>query len=865
MTREVFAVFNRADAGASLTVESGGQVVTTTAPALNVNRTIRGSIGMERYTSFAQFIVYGDATSIANKVSVGVASGLASLATYVGGDVHGIGYRVAEGQIHRGGVSVAAVSAGGLGSVVGVLLEFGDGQFSVAFYLDGELQHVEIVLDESPTDPMFGQAIYPAASVGSTVEGDITIAIEAGLWDFEYPPATTRGWWRARPVPAAVRLASRAFRTAPTDSPPNVLYKEALAVQGYQTSRSLHFWPWGDGERGGGAVAIPFSDPLHEFDRLLSGRYRDEQLTLMHTETTLADAVPLATLIVERCEQVDDMQKRLIGRSRRALLESWPLQRRRFRPDAEGGAANRPWPFTLGAAFSVAPVLFDEDARRYGVDSVGVVGVGHVRDAGVIQEAEGSPLGYTLEPGGQVLALTDNPVGILTADIAVTGESYSPPAPVDALGGDAFPFTGTPGTDIDNFDRFQDDIGTPPHEPYFLGSGVVRFPQEYMAQSHITHQTAMLDPTKRYRVYVTIRSMQAYTAGLNAVFGFSLLTDLFSAYWAVQSVNFYAGNPSGAPRSYTFIYQPPIAHAVNLFYHGNSVVGGTPTDIADVKFVELPPVDDGDDDEVENAIALLAMPLEDMLRALLIERGPFTTGDVNLADAAYIDGVTGYVGTGYHAREQALADDAADEVLVGYTACLFESIDGTIRVARLIAPEDVPVEDRFGELRPSRMWADSNLVPRRDDAPGLTRSMGARRNERVLSDGDLRTTSSGVTLRLRTKLSRSHRFIETSAVPLAQGYEQAEAADYIGSRLTMPADARAEIERVTEIYSVDRSFYTVECDYIEGLDLNHVLTVFYPFYNLEEGDAMLVVGMEEDRINRTMSLTLWGRSPEERE
>jgi hypothetical protein len=858
MSRRIYAIFNRADAGASLVVESGGQEVTTEAAALNINRTVRGSVGINGYSSFVQFIVYGDATTIANKVSLGVATDLASLATYVGGDAHGIGYRVAEGQIHRGGVSVASVAVGAIGSVVDVLLDYGDGSFTVTFYLDGVFQHTETVIEESPSDPMFGRSIYPAASVGSTLEGDIRVAIEAGLWDFEYPPATTSGWWRARPSAPAVRLASTAFRTSPTDSPPNVLYREALSVQGYQTSRSLHFWPWGDGRRGGGAVAIPFSDPEHEFDRLLSGRYRDEPLTLMHTETTLADAVPLASLIVERCEQVDDMQKRLIGRSRMALLESWPLQRRRFRPDAGGSAANRPWPFTLGAAFSVAPVLFDEEARRYGVDSVGVIGVGNVRDAGVIQESQGSPLGYTLEPGGQVMALTDDPVGILTADIAVTGESYTPPGVVDALGGDAYPFTGTPGGDIDNFDRFQDDVGTPAHVPYFVGSGVVRFPQEYMARSHISHQTAMLDPTFRYRVFVTINSMQAYTAGLNAEVGFTRTDDLFNAFWSMSSVNFYAGNPTGAPRTFSFLYAPPIAHGVNLFYHGNSVVGGTPADIVNVKFEEIPPVDDGTDDEVENAIAALAMPLEDMLRALTITRGPFTEADVNLADAAYIDTVTGYTGTGFHSDEQALAGPAIDEVLVGYTACLYEAIDGTLRVARLIAPEDVPEEDRFGELRPSRMWMDSNLVPRRDDAPGLTRSMGARRNERVLQDGDLRTTNPGVTLRLRKKLSRSHRFIETSATPLAAGYEQAEAADYIGSRLTMPADARAEIQRVTEIYAVDRAFWSVECDYIEGLDLNHVLTVFYPFYGFADGIALMVVGMEEDRINRTMSLTLWG-------
>lgn len=852
------AIFNLAAAGASLTVEQGGAVVTTTAPALSVARSVRGTIGMMAYSSYAEFIVYGDATTIANKVSVGVLSEVASLNNYVGGDNYGIGYRVAEGQIHRGGVSIAAVAAGGLGSVVGVLLTHGDGSRAVAFYLDGVLQHVETVILESPTDPLFGVPLFFGASVGSTLEGDIEIMVNSGRRQFEYPSALSSGWWEAPTMPGKIRISDVDFLSAPTDSPPHARYKGCLAVTGYQTSRSLNFWPWGDSRIEGGSVALTFTDPAHEFDRVLSGRFRDTSILLRFTETTLDAATTIADLVFERAEVADDLTKRIIGRDLLARIASTPLQTRYFRPDATGGAANRAWPLTLGAAFSVPVVLFDDEARRYAIDSVGVEGIGLVRDAGVVLEQAGSPLGYVLEASGQALDLGDIPLGVVTADVAVTGDSYVPPVVVDAIGGSGNPFADAGGGDIVDFDRFQDDPGIPDSTPYYYGGGYVAFPQNYMNRSRIKHQTATLDLGKRYRVRITVAQMGGFAPGsaLAAEVGLTRLDDRFSSFWALNTTNFYSGNPFGLPRSYTFAYSPPVTHDVTVYFSGNEINGGTPTLVGALSFEEIPNPSGIDEEAIEDALAALAMPLEDMLRAILTERGPFLESQWNAADAAAIDTATGYVGTGFHATENALCDQAIDEVLVGYTACPFLDRAGVLRVARMIAPEEVPVDERFGELRVERMLGP--LTYRRDDAPGLTRSMGARRNERVLSDGDLKTTDPAVTLRLRKKLSRTHRYVETSGANLAPGYQHVEGADYVGSRLVMPADARTEINRVCEIYTVDRGFYPVETVYLDGLELGDVLTVYYPFYGLDDGVALRVVEIEEDRINRTMSLILWG-------
>jgi hypothetical protein len=865
VSKRRYTIYDAANAGTSLSVEEGGQVVTTSAGALNINRMVRGTLGVTGYTHYAEFIIYGDAASIANMVSIGVASGSASLSTYVGAEELSIGYRVGEGQIRRGGSSLASVSVGVKGDVIGVLVDHQDATTTIAWYKNGTLLETVTLDGGSPLDVLFGEELFFAVSLGSTAEADLKVRVKAGLDAFEYPNSLSDGWWTVRPMPAAVRISDEPFLSTPSDQPANTRWKGCITAAGFQVTRRMQVWPWGDGNAASGsAIALTFTDPDHELDRLLSGLYRDEAITLHTTDTNLADAETLGELTFERCEVMDDLKKRLIGRDILARMESARTQRRNFRPDATGGAANRPWPLCLGACFSVPVVLFDEDLYRYAIDSIGVEQVGHVRDAGVIVASTGSPLGYALEAGGQALDLTEQPTGVVTADVAVTGSAYTPEAPVDALGGSGSPFDGTPGSTITGWTGFRlDGSSLPDTTPYYHGSGRVAFPQEYGARTYIQHNSVQLTGGTRYRFQFTVNQMtQTDGGGSAAIVGLTYIDGQFGAYFSVNSNVFYQDNPSGLARTYSGTFTAPITHYAQVFYTGNSFTGGTDCHISALTFIELPPIDDTEeDDAVEDAIAAFALPLEDMLRAIIEERGGFSSTVWDSATAAAIDTATGYTGSGFHATAQAQVRDAVEEVLDGYTASIFPGRDGVLRVARLIAPENVATENRYGELRMTRML--SELIPRRDDAPGLTRSMGARQNELVLSDADLQTNDPDVTLRLRRKLARTHRFVVTTGVPFAAGYEHAEVAEYVGTRLVMAADAQAEMDRVGEIYAYERSFYEVECIYLDDLEVGDVLTVYYDWYGFSEGVALLVVGIEEDRINRTMRLTLWGLAPEE--
>src|SRR5690606_7749146 len=118
MTLRVYSVFDPANIDADLTLEQGGVVVTTVTSGLDYNNTVRGTLSQSEGDHSVEFIVYGDAASIAGKVAIGVGTSATSLNAYVGSENHSIGYLVGNGAIHRNGGSVQSVTAGAIGSVV---------------------------------------------------------------------------------------------------------------------------------------------------------------------------------------------------------------------------------------------------------------------------------------------------------------------------------------------------------------------------------------------------------------------------------------------------------------------------------------------------------------------------------------------------------------------------------------------------------------------------------------------------------------------------------------------------------------------------------------------------------------------------
>jgi hypothetical protein len=846
MTRR-YAIFDAAALGTSLSLDRGGTILTTDASGLNVNRTARGTIAVEAYDNFAEFYVYGDG-AIANKVSVGIVTGDASLATYVGGDAEGIGYRVAEGQIHTGGGSIATVTAGALQSIVGVRLLFDPlGNGTVAFYLDGQL-----IGDEPLPSGMQGEPIYWAVSLGSDAEaGDIKVLANAGQDAFEHPLTgiSDAGWWSQVTIPGAIRIADRPALTRGTDSPPYTRWEGGITSQDVVTESEFHCWVWGrGGSARGGAVSIQVIDERGLFDNALGGLYRDQPVSIIETESDLGSpSQSLGSFVLERIEVVSEIERRIVLRDSLAKLERG-VQRRRILPDAAPDAAGRMWPTLLGACFSVDMPLIDELNYVYAVDSIGATGIGKVRDAGDPLQA-GSPADYAITDGGQTITLTNVPFGIVTLDASTTGGSYVPPSPVDALGGVGDPFAGTLGLVPTGWT----DGGT---TPVLASGGQCSFEQNTTgSDGYITANAVTLTAGQVYRWEVTVNAMQQ-AVGSSGLARLLLCQDSnpFTAFVTINGADVSA--PFSYPITYSGIYVPAVSHGVTVYYDANNVAAGQACLIEGMTFIELDPVDDTEpDDVVEDALEPLT--LSAMLQELIETRGGLDSSAWQQSDAEALDSETGYRGLGLYVREQLSIRECIDAILDGYTAGVY-SDEGVLRIARLVAPEDEASEASIGItdlLTPP--------LPAWDEMPGLSRQMGVRRNERILEDADLVTDEVAVTLALRRKLGRRHRFVTVYGGPLAPGYDHAEAAEPVGTRLVRQSDGQAEINRIGEIAATPRFFWSFTMWDRPEIKPGMIVTLTYPRFGLDAGVKLLVKRVRRKRLAKTAEVILWGTGPGE--
>jgi len=822
-----YATFDANALGTSLAVDAGGAQVTTLASGLSAARVALGTLALSGADGFAEVILFGDGVATA-KMRAGFALATADLDTALGEDADGLSYALTEGKIRSNAADVATVTAGTIGDVIG-LRYYGAG--SIAIYRNGTLLHSQTV----PAG-WVGESVYFAVSIGSdAAAGDIKAQVNAGRDAFEYPPDNTvTGWWDAPDISGAFRVSDVDYLSAPTDTLPNTRWDGSITTADLVTDRGVTFWPWGDSNLRGSSLSINLTDPTGAWDGALGGLYRDQPVTVQRIATqytAVADAESVGAYVVERIEVQDELTRRVICRDALATLER-PLQRRKIRPDAAEDAANRPWPTTIGACFSVEPVLIDETNYTLAIDSIGCQQVGKVRD-------KGDPLipstDYTVNDGGQTVTLAAPNVGIVTLDGAVTGLTYVAPGSTDILAGDGDPFD--PG-----LWTLAASAGSAPT----ISSGVLTFTQTTGAVASAVH-AATVTAGSLYRITVNVSQIELdQPSGVAARLLLCRANSIFASFYDIRSTG-----------EFVTYYAAPATHSIYLVYQGNSIAGGDDCNVESIVIESIPNIDDSDtDDAVEESLE--PMVLADLMTDLLQTRGEIAASAWSSADAAAIDTASGYSGQGFHAREQVTILKAVNECLTGYTASAYLDRAGVIRFLRLVAPEN---ETATGTLDDSDMLTPP--LPEWDGGEGLTRSLGARRNERVLTDSDLVTDDLDVTIRLRRKLAREHRYTCVSGAPLAAGYEHADVAEPVGTRLVKRVDGQAEIDRICGIYGRSRSFYRCKVAGRNNIDVGDVLTVTYPRFGLASGRKLLVVRVRESAISNTQELTLWGLSPEE--
>lgn len=206
---------------------------------------------------------------------------------------------------------------------------------------------------------------------------------------------------------------------------------------------------------------------------------------------------------------------------------------------------------------------------------------------------------------------------------------------------------------------------------------------------------------------------------------------------------------------------------------------------------------------------------------------PTTTSPVTITDYTASD--TGQI---------TLGQPLADQGTLDWTG------DGTLMVAGVI--------DQNAML--------SDLVPAQDTAPALSTRMGARRNWKKFADGDLVAPSTNFPPAVRQYLMADYQQVMASAKAINNTYIHAKYADPAPSAFDNADDAQTEIDRVCDIYTTQRWFYTTEValDAVPGLDLGQVWRLAYPLYGLESGKNVMVTSFQPDFIANTAQITLWG-------
>lgn len=407
----VFDRFDDTTIGPDLIATDGGLLLSTSADALSISRTARGSVFHNAGVHGVELTFYGDAALVA---AIGLAQETAVLSAAVGATADSVGWRLDLGEVKLDGATVlTGLPIPAKGDIVAVMLAEEPGpDFYARFYLDGALVGT-VALTAGP-------AWAFAASLSAPVAGELTAALNAGQWPAR-GDAAYAGW---RPVEVAtetVRLADMHWMTANDDSPANTRYEGRIASAGVELLQSVGFWPWQDAVSPRGAAAVVTAyDPQGLLAALdVDGTVRVRVRTGA-AAGTLAEADDVAQLVLDGIEVIGDDMVRLRLRDAHDDLDE-PINPGVFLPNI-AALAWQPQPLVIGAVCSVPLLAANGDGTVGFLADSPLAEVSAVLDRGDALE----PGTWSVAPGDQQLLLESPPLGPVLADVSSIGAGMSP-------------------------------------------------------------------------------------------------------------------------------------------------------------------------------------------------------------------------------------------------------------------------------------------------------------------------------------------------------------------------------------------------------------------------------------------------------
>jgi hypothetical protein len=428
-----YATFDQSIMGASLALSNADQVVTTTLPGLTIHRLVQATISLEFFSGNVEWLPFGTASLSTSNFAVGITDGTTPTTKYVGEDTHSYGLK-SDGNLYFNNASVA--SSGTTiadNDIVGMVYNPIDP--SLTFYKNGVLILTYTIGSSfGGTGPWF-----PAASLGSTATGDLSIFMNAGQQSFQFPLPGLSGWWDQTAQINPVRVATEDFTSLPTDTVANAVWDGVVDPvsnngQNLKIVRGVSPWPWRkntsslSGGQSYGSVTL--DDPFERYGNLLSTDVRDAIFTIQRTPSqqsggSVDTAQVIATCVVERVDTAGDYQKTVYVKDVLATFDI-AMQRSLFLPNVLSSAVGQPLPVVIGAARSVPGVLINSTAPyTLQFTDMPIAQLGGPRIAGRLAVA-GLDFNLTADARSCAFDATlypDGPQGKIIADISAVGGS----------------------------------------------------------------------------------------------------------------------------------------------------------------------------------------------------------------------------------------------------------------------------------------------------------------------------------------------------------------------------------------------------------------------------------------------------------
>lgn len=836
MSDRIYTSFDPSALGERMELSQANTIVSV-AQTTDLNRTARCLHGKASGIWYAEFTVWGNG-DLAGNCSIGIVNSAASLSTYVGGDVHGWGYLLADGVMKSNNASIGTVTAGAKKQVIGIeLITDGDvdGSLTAKWYLDNTL-----IFTQALAFDVYSLAVS-LASQTSDYEDTLSCFVNSGQRAFEYPNTLRQGWYKPLPQMPAIRFADSDYIDSPTADVPHAVY-DARIKQGstITIARSLAFWP--DKERSTRSATLQCS--VINSDGELDWIFENRTSKVAAYVYEIVNSVKTRKAVMQYDGGViqSDTTVQVSFQDSIAALEK-PLQTKLTQPYVVEANANKPWPIVLGAARSVEPLLLDDVNLVYAASNVPVVGLGYIRDKGDPWNPNAVPPDYTISTDRRTITVADHaaPQGVITADFSSVGGGTEPTAADEITDGDGNPFAVDGSNNLINWTVTNDDGALT------WGAGYVTFSTtpvhaSYPATTNILHSTGLIKG-RAYRYEVWFQFNQpasgSFAAWLGMYGGQIGGLPFLTMVWDNRVPGY--GNGTLQKVSGTYVATEDTT-GIGLYFSGTA--RGFNCKVTKFTVTLVP--------DVYTPATIMPIKLEPIATTIIRDIAGIPADEYDPTSAAAIDADTGYSGVGFYAGSEITVRDAMESILESYTACMYQNADSKIAFTRLTAPEDgvsvanVGVEDLLSDI--------SKTV---DQAPGLSTRVGYRKNWKVLSDTDFVTDFIDVPRSVRRALSGASQGIVASSVQLAPVYAGAVQSDPLISLLDDPAAAQAEIDRICTIYSRTRAMYSAKVANATFF-VGDIITLTYPRYGLQAGRKLLVKSMVTDLITGNSTVTFWG-------